>query len=85
MRVKQIRATYARLEDQSWGIRITGATSQDVMPGWFISVTKKDGTTKDEIIGRIVSTVSGQNGSVITATVRSNSADPPSVNPKEEF
>jgi hypothetical protein len=58
-RVKQIRATYSRFEDQSWGIRITGAIATDLKPGWVISVTKKDGTLRDEKIGRIVSHING--------------------------
>jgi hypothetical protein len=47
------------LEDQSWGIRITGATPNDFKAGWLISVTKKDGTLRDEKIGRIVNHING--------------------------
>jgi hypothetical protein len=81
MRVKQIRATYSRLSDQSWGIRITGATVEDVPTGWVISVSKKDGTLKEETIGQIVSTSKDATGLIIFARV-ANSAS--KTAPKEE-
>lgn len=78
MRVKQIRATYARLMDQSWGIRVTGATADDLKPGWVISVRKKDGTERDETIKAIVSSIAG----VFTCSVEPSKAVPSS--PKEK-
>lgn len=43
-------ATYTKLKDGSWGLRITGA----VNAGATIAVQKKDGTTKKEVIAKVL-------------------------------
>lgn len=50
MRGPQI--SYARLRDESWGIRV--ASHHPFSPGEEVVVRKADGTTKREILGNIV-------------------------------
>jgi hypothetical protein len=42
--------TYAKLRDGSWGVRVQGAAAS----GDVVVVTKRDGTSKTETIGRVV-------------------------------
>jgi hypothetical protein len=44
-------ATYAKLRDGSWGVRVQGG---GVEPGETVTVTKKSGETKVERIGRVL-------------------------------
>lgn len=44
-------ATYTKLQSGSWGVRVTGDTPKR---GQTVTVTKKDGGTKREIIVRVV-------------------------------
>ncbi len=41
-------ATYTKLKDGSWGVRVTGTPSHE---GRVITVTKKDGSAKQEALG----------------------------------
>jgi len=45
--------TYAKLQTGNWGIRLTGSESIPA-PGQSINVSKRDGTTKTEIIDRVI-------------------------------
>lgn len=48
-------ATYTKLKSGNWGIRVQG----EAKAGDYVSVTKKDGTTKTERIERVVWTGNG--------------------------
>lgn len=43
-------ASYAKLRDGSWGIRVQGAAA----PGETITVTKRSGETKQETVARVL-------------------------------
>lgn len=45
-------ATFTRLRDESWGLRIVGPLPVD--PGQTVRVTKKDGTATTERVGEVV-------------------------------
>jgi hypothetical protein len=45
-----MKVTYAKLNDGSWGIRADGALAV----GQTVTVTKRDGTTKSETVGRVI-------------------------------
>lgn len=45
-----ITATYAKLHNGNWGIRAKGI----VTAGETVTVTKRDGTTKTETVGRVL-------------------------------
>ena len=45
-----MKATYTKLKDGSWGVRVEGITK----PEGNITVTKKDGTSKEETIKTVV-------------------------------
>jgi hypothetical protein len=42
--------TYTKLKDGSWGVRVQGAASA----GAVVTVTKKDGSTKQETVSRVL-------------------------------
>ncbi len=42
--------TYAKLRTGQWGIR----TTEKIVVGQRVTVAKKDGTTKQEVVGKIV-------------------------------
>ena len=42
---------YARLPDGTWGVRVEGPAPR---PGAFVRVTKRDGSSKLEVIQRVV-------------------------------
>jgi hypothetical protein len=44
-------ATYTKLKNGDWGLRLTGALPK---PGASVTVTKKDGSTRTERVGRIL-------------------------------
>lgn len=46
-------ATYTKLQSGNWGIRLTGSESIPA-PGDKVTVSKKDGTTKLEIVDKLV-------------------------------
>lgn len=46
-----MRATYAKLTSGKWGVRVTGAVPS---PGTTVVVTKKDGSTRTEVIEKVV-------------------------------
>jgi hypothetical protein len=48
-------ATYTKLRDGSWGVRVVGT----VAPGAMVQVVKKSGESKTKIIGRVVWTGNG--------------------------
>lgn len=43
-------ATYTKLTNGDWGIKVTG----DISAGASVTVTKRDGSTKSEIVGKVV-------------------------------
>lgn len=43
-------ATFIKLQDGEWGLRVVG----DCSPGMKVKVTKKNGTTSEQVIGRIL-------------------------------
>ena len=43
-------ATYTKLNNGDWGIRVSG----DITTGASVTVTKRDGSTKTEIVGKVV-------------------------------
>lgn len=43
-------ATYTKLRDGSWGIRVAGTAT----PGQSVTVTKKSGETKTEVVGKVM-------------------------------
>ena len=43
-------ATYTKLNNGDWGIRVSG----DITTGAIVTVTKRDGSTKTEIVGKVV-------------------------------
>ena len=43
--------TYAKLKSGNWGVRIP---NEDAKEGQTVTVTKKDGTTKQETIAKVV-------------------------------
>lgn len=43
-------ATYTKLNNGDWGIKVTG----DIATGASVTVTKRDGSTKTEIVGKVV-------------------------------
>ena len=49
-------ATYTKLRDGSWGVRVTGAA---VKAGDRVTVTKKSGESKVEVIDRVLWTGNG--------------------------
>jgi len=57
------RITYTQLRDGSWGLRGAGLTS-----GRTVTVTKRDGSTKIETVGRVLWTGDG----VVLATISSS-------------
>lgn len=61
-------ATYTKLKDGSWGLRIAASwcksTWVDLNGREPVTVTKRDGTTKIEIIGRVL--WSGRTGKCVT-------------------
>lgn len=56
-------ATYTKLQDGSWGVRVPG--SVQVVAGMRVTVAKKDGTTKPEIISRVVWSGKGRDGAAV--------------------
>jgi hypothetical protein len=61
--------TYTKLRSGSWGVRST----ERLVPGQRVTVTKKDGTTKAETIERVIWT----DGTVSLASIaQSDSASP---------
>ena len=53
--VATVSCTYAKLHNGSWGIRAKGI----VTAGETVTVTKRDGTTKTETVGRVLSCKDG--------------------------
>ena len=49
-----MQATYTKLRDGSWGVKITGCRADGFTPHYAIPVEKRDGTKKDERIERLV-------------------------------
>jgi hypothetical protein len=47
-------ATFTRLKDGSWGLRVQGKMKLDLVPGYALDVHKKDGTCSSECIGRVL-------------------------------
>ncbi len=47
-----MKATYAQLKDGSWGLRVENAAG--LAAGSKVKVEKKDGTTKTEIVGKVL-------------------------------
>lgn len=45
-----MRTTYAKLKSGEWGLRVQGAASEGAM----VTVTKRDGSTKVERIGKVI-------------------------------
>lgn len=43
-------ATYTKLNNGDWGIKVIG----DIATGASVTVTKRDGSTKTEIVGKVV-------------------------------
>lgn len=64
-------ATYTKLKSGEWGIRVTGAKPK---PGASISVTKKDGSTKSEVVANVIA--SFDNGSTHLCAVRKPGEQP---------
>lgn len=46
-----MKTTYGRLDDGTWGLRVEGAVPE---VGASLTVTKKDGSTKTEVVGAIL-------------------------------
>ena len=46
-----MNATYTKLRSGEWGIRVTGNAP---VAGQFVTVTKRDGTTKKETVTRVL-------------------------------
>ena len=65
--------TYTKLEDGSWGVR-----GVQLQPGAVVQVVKRDGTTRQETIGRIVQRdPSGVLSATIGAGARAGHGHPP--------
>lgn len=47
-------ATYTKMKSGEWGLRIQAKTRLHFSEGSVALVTKKDGSTKEELIGRVV-------------------------------
>lgn len=62
-------ANYMRLRDGTWGLWIT---SENVHPLLIVNVTKKDGTTRHETVGKILGR--GHDGWVCEIASRSDIA-----------
>jgi hypothetical protein len=70
-----MEATYTKLRDGSWGLRVTGGAPE---PGAAVTVRKQSGETKTETVGRILfsgngvvlATIAGGNKTATTATPR---------------
>jgi hypothetical protein len=43
--------SYTKLRDGGWGLRVSGQT---VTPGQVVTVTKKDGSTKQEVADKVI-------------------------------
>jgi len=56
-------ASYTRLRNGAWGLRVQGETP---VQGTRISVTKKDGSSKEETIYRIIWTGMDSNGQAVS-------------------
>ena len=56
-------ASYTRLRNGAWGLRVQGETP---IQGDQISVTKKDGSTKEETIYRIIWSGADSNGEAVS-------------------
>lgn len=61
-------ATYTKLRNGSWGLRLT----HDANPGATVTVTRRDGSTKTEIVGRIL----WSDGRVALATIDARTGRP---------
>lgn len=66
-------ATYTHLRDGSWGVRLVGTAKQNQV----VTVVKKDGTSKTEIVARVLWTgrdsKSGQTISLCTLAAQGGS------------
>lgn len=48
-------ATYTKLKkEDTWGIKITGDGFDTVSPGTTLNVSRKDGSTREETIAKVV-------------------------------
>lgn len=64
-----MEATYSKLRDGSWGVKIQG----DAKAGEVVNVRKKDGTAKSEMIHSVV----WSGGGVSLCSIRGRSSDTP--------
>lgn len=60
-----MNASYTKLKDESWGIRVEGGTPK---PGQSITVRKKSGETKTETVNRVLWSGNGVSLCSISAT-----------------
>lgn len=65
-------ATYTKLKDGSWGIRVVSVTK--VTPGAAVTVTTKAGKQKTEVIGKVLWTGNGVNLCTIASSTQSRSS-----------
>ena len=70
MNSTQTTATYTKLRDGSWGIRIAGVVAPTV--GATVTVAKRSGETKREIVGRVV----WQGADAVLCTIASSTPAP---------
>lgn len=70
-------ATYSKLRDGSWGLRITGR----VTPGEQVTVTKRSGETRTETVRHII--WQAPDGTVTLAAIQKGGAAPRRNNPAE--
>jgi hypothetical protein len=66
--------TYTKLRDGSWGLRADGGTRLTV--GAAVTVAKRDGTTKQEVVGKILWSGDG----ITLATIAPSASDDSSSN-----
>lgn len=74
-----MNANYGKLNDGTWGLRVEGAVPAT---GDVVTVTKRDGTTKQETVGSILwqgTTRSGKPGALCTIGGRAQRPEPLSV------
>lgn len=57
-----MKATYTKLKDETWGVRVTG---KEVKSGDIVSVTKRNGDSNNEVIDRVLWHGFGQEGDEI--------------------
>lgn len=47
-------ASFTKLKDGSWGLRISHPATETIAPGMTLTVTKRDGSSSTETVGSVI-------------------------------